>query len=362
MNEAPSADAPLRKVTLSPVETVADAARKAIAFGAESLLRHQSAAESGEAEPLHQLRVATRRLRATVEMFSNVIYASQLKILRRDLPWLGSEAGAVRECDVTAALIRTRAPKIDPDLRDAVAPIIKALENRRKLEFSKLCHLLASRRYISLLVKLSNPAIKKVGADRRLDGAAAQLIRPATRGASRFGRRLADDAPTQVFHKLRVRLKRLRYELEMIAPLGAKRHKKTLRRLERLQEVLGLYHDVTVAIEWLLSYAETSGAPPKTLLAAGAMIQSLSRRERRLRWRCMRAWRKFDRSEVMHDTVDELRQAAKLNVMAATPPAQPADARESVPADQPHGEIEQAPLPDPDQDPNNSHSGTEANL
>ncbi|HZC45005.1 MAG TPA: CHAD domain-containing protein, partial [Candidatus Acidoferrum sp.] len=59
-----SSDAPPRRVTLSPGETVADAARKAIAFGVESLLRHQAAAESGEAEPLHQLRVATRRLRA----------------------------------------------------------------------------------------------------------------------------------------------------------------------------------------------------------------------------------------------------------------------------------------------------------
>ena len=360
MNDAPSADAPPRRVTLSPVETVADAARKAIAFGAESLLRHQSATESGEAEPLHQLRVATRRLRATVELFSNFIYASQLKLLRRDLPWLGSEAGAVRECDVTAALISARASKIDPDLQDAIAPIVAALEDRRKLEFSKLCELLESKRYRSLMVKLSNPAIKKLGSERRLGVAAAQLIRPATHGASRFGKRLTDDAPTLVFHKLRVRLKRLRYELEMIAPLGAKRHKKTLRRLEQLQEVLGVYHDVTVAIEWLLSYAGTSGAPPKTLLAAGALIQSLGRRERKLRWRCMRAWRRFDRSEAMHDTVEELRQAGKLNVMPATPSAPPADTKGSDSADESHGEIERAPLPD--RDTNNSHSGTEANL
>jgi hypothetical protein len=59
----------------------------------------------------------------------------------------------------------------------------------------------------------------------------------------------------------------------------------------------------------------------------------------------------------MHDTVDELRQAAKLTVMPETPPA---DAKELVPADQPRGEIEQAPAPD--QDANNSHSGTEAHL
>src|SRR5208282_2112044 len=79
--EASRSDAPPpRRLTLSPGETVAAAARKAIAFGAESLLWHQNAAEFGDAEPLHQLRVAARRLRATIELFSNVIYAAQLKI------------------------------------------------------------------------------------------------------------------------------------------------------------------------------------------------------------------------------------------------------------------------------------------
>ena len=191
-------------------------------------MRHQSAAESGEVEPLHQLRVATRRLRASVELFSNVIYAAQLKIFRRDLPWLGAQAGAVRECDVTSSLIAARAARIDPDLKAAIAPMLAALNDRRNAEHEKLRELLASKRYRSLLAKLSKPAIKKLGADRRLGIVAAQLVRPAARGASRFGEKIADDAPAIVFHKLRVRIKRLRYDLEMIASLGAKRHKKTL--------------------------------------------------------------------------------------------------------------------------------------
>jgi len=318
--DASLSDAPPRRVTLFPGETVADAARKAIAFGAESLLRHQTAAESGEAEPLHQLRVATRRLRASVELFSNVIYAAQLKIFRRDLPWLGAQAGAVRECDVTSALIDARAARIDSDLKGAIEPMIAALDERRKSEHARLYELLASKRYRSLLAKLARPAIKKIGADRRLGIVAAQLIRPATRGASRLGEKIADDAPPLVFHKLRVRIKRLRYDLEMMAPLGAKRHKKTLRRLEDLQELLGLYHDVTVASAWLMSYAETSGAPPKTLLAAGALIQSLASREEKLRQRGMRAWRRFERSEAMHDTLEEIRRAGRLALMPVSAP------------------------------------------
>jgi CHAD domain-containing protein len=325
------ADAPPRRVTLSPGETVADAARKAIAFGAEVLLRNQNAAESGEAEPLHQLRVATRRLRATIEMFANVIYAAQLKILRRDIPWIAHQAGACRECDVTSALIAARAQKIGTGLDTAIAPMISALDERRKAEHARLYELLGSKRYQGLLAKLSRPAIKKVGADRRLGVVAAQLIRPASRGASRLGEKIAGDAPSLLFHKLRVRIKRLRYELEMMAPLGAKRHRKTLARLEALQELLGLYHDTTVAIAWLLSYAETTAAPPRTVLAAGALIQSLGERESKLRRRCMKAWKRFERSDAMRDTLEEIRKAGRLSLMPVSAPAPLAETGESRP-------------------------------
>jgi CHAD domain-containing protein len=354
-------DAPPRRMTLFPGETVADAARKAIAFGVESLIRNQNAAESGEAEPLHQLRVGTRRLRASIELFSSVIYAAQIKFYRRDIPWIAHQAGACRECDVTSALIAARSAKIDPDLKDAIAPMLAALEQRRKTEHAKLYELLASKRYRNLLAKLSRPAFKKLGADRRLGIVAAQLIRPAARGAARLGEKLAGDAPVPVFHKLRVRIKRLRYELEMIEPLGAKRHKKTLARLEELQELLGLYNDNTIAAAWLLSYAETAGAPPRTILAAGALIQSLANRGSKLRRQCMRAWRRFERSDAMHDTLEEIRRAGRLALKPVSSPAPIAEPRESALPGQaqiPRDEIEEAAHST--HDSTDSHSATEA--
>jgi CHAD domain-containing protein len=331
--EAPRSDAPLRRLELSPGETVAAAARQALAFGAEALLWHQGAAESGDEEPLHQLRVAARRLRASIELFASAIYASQLKLYRRDLPWVGAQAGAVRECDVTAALIGARAAKIDPDLKDAIAPMVEALGDRRKSEHAKLYALLASKRYRGLIAKLSQPAIKKIGADRILGPVAAQLIRPATHSAARLGRKLHEDAPAIVFHKLRVRIKRLRYELEMVASLGARRHKKALARLEALQELLGLFHDTSVASAWLMSYAETSAAPPRTVLAAGAMIQSLDSRERKLRRRCTKAWRRFERSDAIRDALAEIRRAGRL---APAPVSSPAPVTEKSESDQPN--------------------------
>jgi CHAD domain-containing protein len=241
--------------------------------------------------------------------------------------------------------------------------MLAALDQGRKSEHTRLHELLASKRYRNLLAKLGHPAIKKVGADRRLGIVAAQLVRPASRSAARLGEKLAHDAPHPVFHKLRVRIKRLRYELEMIAPLGAKRHRKTLNRLEELQELLGLYHDTVVATAWLMSYAETSAAPPRTMLAAGALIQSLSSREKKLRRQCMRAWRRFERSDAMHDTLEEIRRAGRLALKPVSLPSPVSENTENGESNPPNQS--QVTRDDDDDAPHsnhdsNSHSATEA--
>ena len=338
MTEASHSDAPPRRLTLFPGETVADAARKAIAFGVESIILNQAAAEGGDTEPLHQLRVASRRLRASIELFSGVLYASQLKIYRRDIPWIAGQAGAVRECDVTSALLKDRAAKIDPALAESIAPLFEALEARRKSEHAVLYEMLASKRFRGLISKMSRPAIKKIGGTRTLGTAAAQLLRLIARSSTRFGATLDRQAPAVAFHKLRVRIKRLRYALEMLKPLGGKRQKRTLARLEELQETLGMYHDAVVASAWLHRYAETS-APPKTVLAAGALIQLLAAREAKLRRRCLKAWRRFERSDAIRDTLDEIRSAGKLAPMPVPSPdpnPDPAAARHSPSQSTPH--------------------------
>ena len=356
MAEDSRPETPPRRVTLLPGETIADAARRAIASGVESLERHRVDAQAGGVEPLHQLRVSTRRLRASIELLAGVIYAPQLKIFRRDIPEITHDAGAVRECDVTAALLKERARKIDPNLADAISPMLETLDQRRKAASQNLRALLESRRYRNLVAKLSRPAVKKLGADRKLGAVAPRLLRPVARGAFRIGDKLTADAPASLLHKLRVRLKRLRYELEMMASLGAKRHKKTLARLEELQELLGVHHDTTVAAEWLLSYAETSGAPPKTILAAGALLQSLAGREEKLRRRCVKMWRRFERSDAMRDTLEEIRRAGKLALTAMTPTiAAPDKSRDTI-VNVPQSDLHEVADPPTNQDSMTSQS------
>src|SRR6266851_4192026 len=116
---APSARAP--RAVIAPDLPLADAIRLTLATAVTAMMHHEAAAIAGEIEPLHQMRVATRRLRATVQLFAGAIHGSRLRVYKRDLPWLGQTAGAVRECDVIEALIRECGGRLDPALACACA-------------------------------------------------------------------------------------------------------------------------------------------------------------------------------------------------------------------------------------------------
>jgi hypothetical protein len=97
------------------------------------------------------------------------------------------------------------------------------------------------------------------------------------------------------------------------------------------------------------------------MLAAGAMIQSLDSRENKLRRRCVRAWRRFERSDAIRDTLEEIRRAGRLALMPVSAPTAAADASGS---DLPNrSQIARRELEDPPQSNHNSmnsQSATEA--
>jgi CHAD domain-containing protein len=309
--EASAAAPKSRKIVLAPADTLAAAAKDAIMAGCDALEREAPAAAAGEIEPIHQLRVATRRLRAALDLFSHVTNANQHRILLRDLGWIAQTAGAVRECDIMAQTIHARSRKLDDPLASALATLYGALEERRRGALEVLAQSLGSGRFHAMTARLRTPRINRRGTDARLGPAAAGLLQPVVRSIRRAGAKLGDDAPAEVVHRLRVRIKRLRYELEMLSALGGKRDRKALKRLEAMQDLLGTYNDVCVTIAWLVAYPNAAGAAPEAMLAAGAMAQSLAGRKQKLSRRCLAAWRKFARSEIISDVIAEIRRAGR---------------------------------------------------
>ena len=81
------------RVLIAPDSAIADSARLALATGVIALKHYETAAMAREIEPVHQIRVSVRRLRATVRLFATVIHGSRRRIYERELKWLGQAAG-----------------------------------------------------------------------------------------------------------------------------------------------------------------------------------------------------------------------------------------------------------------------------
>ncbi|MDO8431700.1 MAG: CHAD domain-containing protein [Candidatus Binatus sp.] len=346
MAEAGIDDSRPRKVTLAPAEKAGECARKAIAAGLVVLRSNQPAAIEGEAEAMHQLRVSSRRLRASLQVFEKVLYAAQVRIFTREIKWIAGLGGAVRDCDIKAMLVQERAQKIDPELAKSIEPIVSALANQRSIEHAALCAALTSKRYRALIEKLAAPSFKKAWAERKLGIIADEVLDPIVEDAQKRGRKLNVESPPRGFHKLRVRLKRLRYALEMLSALGAKNHKKTLARLEELQDLLGEYNDANVTGAWLMSFADNLEMPARTVLAAGALIHSLGSRAKNLRRQSIKEWRKFQTSGVLDDALDEIRRAGQLAPVEANLIAPEATGVEAIAAAESRGAEANAQSPD----------------
>src|SRR5207302_6077556 len=70
----------------------------------------------GDPEAVHDMRVATRRMRSTLRTFRPLLDATRTEPLRRELHWLAGLLGAVRDGDVMAARLAEAIAAEPPDL------------------------------------------------------------------------------------------------------------------------------------------------------------------------------------------------------------------------------------------------------
>jgi CHAD domain-containing protein len=102
---------------LSGAEPFEAAARRVIAVRAEELFELSAdVLDTEDIERVHDMRVASRRLRAVLEIFAPAFPADQLRPVLRDVKALADALGARRDPDVAIAELEGYAagvPKID---------------------------------------------------------------------------------------------------------------------------------------------------------------------------------------------------------------------------------------------------------
>lgn len=315
MNESSSGAAPdaaprkLPRIILAPGDPVANAAADAIRMAGEALATHQPAALAGDPEAVHQMRIATRRLRVTVELFGGTLSSGWFNAARRELKWLGGVIGALRDCDVIGQLISDRAGRLAPDLAAGVDPIRQTLSARRLAVQVEMRRALESQRYHNLLGRIAAAPAKKLPPAATVKTTASELLAPIARRVDKAGARLVPESDSRAFHKLRIRIKRLRYSFEMLAEAGDGEMKSAAKRLRKMQDLLGEQHDAMMAAGWLREFAAASSSAP-ALVASGALIESFDRRESKLAAHSLKRWRKLARGRIIRDALKEVAHSA----------------------------------------------------
>lgn len=274
---------------------LADVVRGAIAGAVDRMVGHDPGVRLGDDdEDVHQLRVATRRLRSLLRTFEPRIDPAGVTPITEPLRALADALGKVRDADVLRARLVAALERLDDDDRKAGDALLAHLAAERDDARAALLTVLRDPAYTALLDRLTAAArdLPISGGDEPARRVVRPLARAPWRRLLRAARRLDDDASDEELHGLRVKVKRARYAAEAgeridrgLARVG--------RRAAAVQEVLGDYHDAVTASRWLHTAAGALAGHPA--FVAGILAErerheaALDRRRWRVPFAALRA-------------------------------------------------------------------------
>lgn len=240
----------------------ADLARPAVRVTAEIALNYLDQASQahgrlqagGDAEALHDMRVALRQLRSTLKAYSDCLTQVTRK-QKKKLKRTAQATNAARDSEVQLAYLHIWLPQMQADRKPGGQWLEQQLRQRRAQAYTH-SHQVLQAGFVKLALRLKRQ-LAAVPETARSAAFGARLAQELHSTGETFRRRLQrltvheDDAD---LHAARIAGKRLRY---LITPLSRRLGQVTalLSALKAVQDLLGEYHDMMVFENTLLEYA-----------------------------------------------------------------------------------------------------------
>ncbi|MGQ9827928.1 MAG: CHAD domain-containing protein, partial [Roseiflexus sp.] len=257
-------------------EPLAEGARRVLRRTFERLLARLDAVEKDEdPEDVHDARVATRRLRASLQVVEGIFDVDLLRKLRRGLRQVARSLGVVRDYDVFLESVCAFRDQLPEDRRAIMTPLIDAIGAARAPARERMLADLTSKRFERFLCTfaafLTTPDAgvvdqNETGAPTRVRDFAGSSIWRRYEQWRAFDAVL-DGAPDEVRHMARIAGKRLRYTLEFFADALGPNANQVLEPLMDLQETLGKLQDAVVARDHIRTLELTDDAGAQEYLA-----------------------------------------------------------------------------------------------
>jgi triphosphatase len=215
-------------------------------------LEHARRAGGVEAvEAVHDLRVASRRLRAFGVTFRELIPEKTSRRLEKKLKRVTRAVGAQRDLDVQLELVEGRLGAATSELARAALEHLLELLVLRRAQSSRRAERRLGAVQLDVISRHVHRASRAVGrglSQRDAEAYALSVLDGLVADAA--GQMPADGAEDpERLHRLRIDVKELRYALEFFEPLLGPRFEALYARATDLQEVLGAYHDLVVLAE-----------------------------------------------------------------------------------------------------------------
>jgi CHAD domain-containing protein len=232
-----------------------------LAAQVEHLRAHDPGVRRDTEDAVHQLRVATRRLRSALSSFRRVLDRSRTRSLVDELKWLAGELALARDTEVLRDGLERRVAGQPAEV--VLGPVPGTLRDH----FDRLAadgravalRALNSDRYTALLCELDDLVADPPFTVRAARPATIELREAIRRARRRLDQAVADldDAPDRdiALHEVRKRAKQARYAADVVRPAFGKRLRVWGKKVKALQSTLGEHHDAVVARDALRELA-----------------------------------------------------------------------------------------------------------
>jgi CHAD domain-containing protein len=228
-------------------------------------------------EGLHQMRVAVRRLRSAVSVFRPALRCERIEALAAEAKELTDTLGAVRDLDVFRSEVL--GPVLDHYGRSGGLKILaEMIEGRRVVAWANALAAVREPKIMELDGRIRQAlevrgwrAGERKGYKLPVKKFAREVLDHRLKTVRELAKHL-DELKLEERHKLRIRIKKMRYASEFFASLYPKKKVKPyVKRLGRLQDVFGYLNDVATA-ERLLGEVTGGSFHPKPLLRAEGLV------------------------------------------------------------------------------------------
>jgi len=209
-----------------------------------------NALRSADAEGVHQMRVGLRRMRAAISLFSDMLDSAERERIKSELKWLTNELGPAREIDVfVKEKIEAAGRDITP--RRGRQAVEEEFVAKRDRALNRATAAVASSRFRLLLVDVMEWLQQGSGngsdADVPIGKLAPKIMQRRLKKLQKIAPRL-ETMSAQQRHKVRIKVKKLRYAAGFFESLFPARHdqkqlKRLTKRLKSIQNALGALND-----------------------------------------------------------------------------------------------------------------------